>query len=134
MHNLLKTIVAASALLSSSAFAGLSANVGFVSDYYFRGANLGDGGAYVGLDYEAEHGSRFDVRPRAALLSMPVLLRADGFACLPYLHGFEHAADLKLESSFPALEHYCSQHDLPLLEIAHTVKQSLRDEKITRST
>ncbi|PCK09758.1 MAG: hypothetical protein COA42_02265 [Alteromonadaceae bacterium] len=29
-----------------------SGNVGFVSDYYFRGANLGDGGVYAGLDYE----------------------------------------------------------------------------------
>lgn len=31
----------------------LSGNVGFVSDYYFRGANLGDGGVYAGLDFEA---------------------------------------------------------------------------------
>lgn len=56
MRNLLKIAIAATALVSSSAFAGLSANAGFVSDYYFRGVNLGDGGAYVGLDYEAESG------------------------------------------------------------------------------
>lgn len=29
----------------------LSANAGFVTDYYFRGSNLGDGGAYAGVDY-----------------------------------------------------------------------------------
>ncbi len=32
--------------------ADVSANAGFVSDYYFRGANLGDGGVYGGVDYE----------------------------------------------------------------------------------
>ncbi len=34
-------------------YADVSANVGFVSDYYFRGSNLGDGGVYGGIDYEA---------------------------------------------------------------------------------
>ena len=34
----------------------LSANAGFVTDYYFRGANLGDAGAYGGLD--ADLGAR----------------------------------------------------------------------------
>ncbi len=29
-----------------------SANVGIVSDYYFRGSNLGDAGAYGGVDFE----------------------------------------------------------------------------------
>ncbi len=33
--------------------AELSANAGFVSDYYFRGFNLGDAGAYAGLDFES---------------------------------------------------------------------------------
>lgn len=31
---------------------GLSANVGFLSDYYFRGNHLGESSPYVGLDYE----------------------------------------------------------------------------------
>ena len=31
---------------------GLSANVGFLSDYYFRGNHLGTSSPYVGLDYE----------------------------------------------------------------------------------
>lgn len=35
-----------------AANAGVSANAGFVTDYYFRGASLGDAGAYFGLDYE----------------------------------------------------------------------------------
>ena len=36
----------------STAHAYFSANAGFVSDYYFRGSNLGDAGLYAGLDYE----------------------------------------------------------------------------------
>lgn len=31
---------------------GLSANVGFLSDYYFRGNHLGESSPYAGLDYE----------------------------------------------------------------------------------
>ncbi|MBN1378848.1 MAG: hypothetical protein JXA04_06395 [Gammaproteobacteria bacterium] len=38
--------------VSSVANAGASANVGLVSDYYFRGANLGDAGVYAGADYD----------------------------------------------------------------------------------
>lgn len=34
-------------------YADVSANAGLVSDYYFRGANLGDAGVYAGIDYEA---------------------------------------------------------------------------------
>jgi len=33
--------------------AQVSATAGFVSDYYFRGFNLGDGGAYGSVDFEA---------------------------------------------------------------------------------
>jgi len=33
--------------------AEVSATAGFVSDYYFRGGNLGDGGAYGSLDFES---------------------------------------------------------------------------------
>jgi hypothetical protein len=36
---------------SISVKAEVSATAGFVSDYYFRGWNLGDGGAYASLDY-----------------------------------------------------------------------------------
>lgn len=49
-------LAAATAIAStggiSAAHADLSANAGFVSEYYFRGAVLGDAGAYAGLDYE----------------------------------------------------------------------------------
>ena len=45
-------LTAAVAATTVSAHAGLSTTVGFVSDYYFRGANLGDAGAYASLDYE----------------------------------------------------------------------------------
>ncbi len=55
MYKRLKTALAVTlagiAAISAPAHADLSANAGFVSDYYFRGANLGDAGAYVGLDY-----------------------------------------------------------------------------------
>jgi uncharacterized protein (TIGR02001 family) len=46
--------IASSLALTSPAYAqgALSANVGFLSDYYFRGVNLGDAGAYAGVDYE----------------------------------------------------------------------------------
>lgn len=52
-----KSVLGALALstvaISPCLYAGASANAGFVSDYYFRGVNLGDGGLYAGLDYEA---------------------------------------------------------------------------------
>jgi len=52
--NLLATaVIAASGLTAVSAQAEVSATAGFVSDYYFRGLNLGDGGAYASLDYAA---------------------------------------------------------------------------------
>ncbi len=58
MKKLLATSVAVAAMtagLSTTAQAeieGLSANAGIVSDYYYRGVNLGDAGAYAGVDYE----------------------------------------------------------------------------------
>jgi len=44
-------IVALSSLQSLHVTAETSATVGFVSDYYFRGTNLGDAGAYASIDY-----------------------------------------------------------------------------------
>jgi uncharacterized protein (TIGR02001 family) len=56
MKKLLTASIAAATIAGfatpASAVEGLSANVGFVSDYYFRGMNLGDAGAYAGIDYE----------------------------------------------------------------------------------
>lgn len=50
---LLATAIAASTVgFTSAASAGVSANAGFVSDYYYRGVNLGDAGMYGGVDYE----------------------------------------------------------------------------------
>ncbi|VUD58963.1 hypothetical protein TDB9533_02556 [Thalassocella blandensis] len=51
----IKALIAGVALAASAlpAHAELSATGGFVSDYYFRGVNLGDGGAYASLDYSA---------------------------------------------------------------------------------
>lgn len=57
MFKKLKTALAlalvGTAALSTPVNAEVTANAGFVSDYYFRGAELGDAGAYVGLDYGA---------------------------------------------------------------------------------
>lgn len=50
---ILAVLAVGAATLSPVATAQLSANAGFVSDYYFRGVNLGDAGLYAGLDYEA---------------------------------------------------------------------------------
>ena len=47
------SVFAATAGVSAPVMADLSANAGFVSDYYYRGANLGDGGFYAGVDYES---------------------------------------------------------------------------------
>lgn len=59
MKSTTKTLIAAG-LLSASvmAEAGLSANIGAMSDYYFRGVDQGVSGASImgGLDYEAENG------------------------------------------------------------------------------
>ncbi|MGH1485217.1 MAG: TorF family putative porin [Cellvibrionaceae bacterium] len=57
MKTLSKTLLASAIIAAGStganiAHADLSANAGFVSDYYFRGSNLGDAGLYAGLDYE----------------------------------------------------------------------------------
>ena len=47
------SVLAATAGVSAPVLADLSANAGFVSDYYYRGSNLGDGGLYAGADYES---------------------------------------------------------------------------------
>jgi len=56
MKKLLSASIAAATIAGfaapAAAVEGLSANAGFVSDYYYRGANLGDAGAYAGVDYE----------------------------------------------------------------------------------
>lgn len=46
----------AGVLVSSASYAGLSANLGFLSDYYFRGAVQSDATATAGLDYEHDSG------------------------------------------------------------------------------
>lgn len=58
MKPMTKALIAAG-LLSASvvAQAGLSANIGAMSDYYFRGADQSDGPALMGgIDYEADNG------------------------------------------------------------------------------
>lgn len=56
MKKLMSASIAAATIatagISAPAAAELSANAGFVTDYYFRGANLGNAGAYAGLDYD----------------------------------------------------------------------------------
>lgn len=49
---LVVSIAASSALVSLPAAAEASLTVGAVSDYYFRGAHLGDAGAYASVDYQ----------------------------------------------------------------------------------
>jgi uncharacterized protein (TIGR02001 family) len=63
MNNVLKTslsiaIAATSLSISSQAFAGASANIGFTSDYVWRGWTQNDGDPAIsgGLDYEMENG------------------------------------------------------------------------------
>ena len=46
------SVFAATAGVSAPVMADLSANAGFVSDYYYRGQSLGDAGLYAGVDYE----------------------------------------------------------------------------------
>ena len=46
------SVLAATAGVSAPVLADLSANAGFVTDYYYRGANLGGAGLYAGADYE----------------------------------------------------------------------------------
>ena len=46
----------AGVLVSSASYAGASANVGFVSDYYFRGIYQDTSSASAGLDYEHSSG------------------------------------------------------------------------------
>ena len=51
---LASSVIAATAMVgvSAPAMAGLSANAGLVSDYYYRGLNLGDAAMNAGVDYE----------------------------------------------------------------------------------
>ncbi|WP_196139234.1 hypothetical protein [Aliikangiella sp. G2MR2-5] len=51
---LLKTSCLISLLLCQTVFADVTMTGGFVSDYYFRGWNLGDGGAYASVDYSQD--------------------------------------------------------------------------------
>ena len=53
INTLLAASVFAATAVSASADSGsVTANAGFVTDYYYRGLNLGDAGMYAGLDYE----------------------------------------------------------------------------------
>ncbi len=52
----LSAAIAAGSLTSGTAVAGASANVGYVSDYYFRGVAQAASSASAGLDYEHESG------------------------------------------------------------------------------
>lgn len=47
----------AGVLVSSASYAGASANVGYVSDYYFRGVAQAASSASAGLDYEHDSGA-----------------------------------------------------------------------------
>jgi hypothetical protein len=51
-----KSIIVSAALLPAAAMAQLSANVGFVSDYIFRGFYQENSSASAGLDYESDNG------------------------------------------------------------------------------
>ena len=46
----------AGSMVSTSAAAGVTGNIGFMSDYYFRGINQSSGVASAGVDYEHEKG------------------------------------------------------------------------------
>lgn len=48
--------IAASSMVTGTAVAGASANVGYVSDYYFRGVYQASSSASAGLDYEHDSG------------------------------------------------------------------------------
>jgi len=48
------TMAASLMSVSGASVAGVSANVGFVSDYYFRGVYQASSSASAGLDYEHE--------------------------------------------------------------------------------
>jgi hypothetical protein len=56
MKKLLSASIAAATIAGfaapAAAVEGLSANAGFVTDYYYRGGQLGDASAYAGVDYE----------------------------------------------------------------------------------
>ena len=60
MSKKLITAIAAATLsvsaLSTPAIAEVTATAGFVSDYYFRGSNLGDGGANGSIDWANDSG------------------------------------------------------------------------------
>ena len=52
----LGSVLAASTVASSVAMAGASANVGYVSDYVFRGIYQAASSASAGLDYDFGNG------------------------------------------------------------------------------
>ncbi len=52
----LSAAIAASSLTTGTAVAGLSANLGFASEYYFRGVLQSESSASAGLDYEHDSG------------------------------------------------------------------------------
>ncbi|MEM7068213.1 MAG: tRNA lysidine(34) synthetase TilS [Pseudomonadota bacterium] len=83
------------------------------------------------LEFETQWQMKLEVQPRAALLSMPVLLRDDGELAFPFLEYFECEPGLELKYRIPAIEHFCPDFDFPLLDVADRVRLLTKLENIS---
>ncbi len=82
-------------------------------------------------DVEAELEMRLDAKPRAVLQSMPVLISDEGNMFFPFLSDMNCAEGLRLQYTVPAIEHYCSGHELALLDVIDHVQRELTLETLT---
>ena len=77
------------------------------------------------LTAEVEQQFGFNLRPRAVLKSMPVLIREDGALFFPFVKGFGQDSGLTLRYRSPAIEFYCSEYDFALLDVVNFVQREM---------
>jgi tRNA(Ile)-lysidine synthase len=73
--------------------------------------------------FEQLLGRKLDVKPRPVLGSTPYLSADGDDMTLPFVHGFRLPEKLKVSLAVRAIEHYCPEHDLALLELVNWLKK-----------
>ena len=72
-------------------------------------------------EIETRRGSRFSVRPRAALLSTPLVRMQSGESWLPMVENSGEAKQVFTRLTARSIEHFCPESDYPLLDWLSTL-------------
>ena len=75
--------------------------------------------------FEQDAEKKFTVKPRAVLLSMPVIFNAMEGPLFPITRTKSSVDGLTWRLQFPAIEYYCSGYDLALVEVANYVRDQM---------